>query len=753
MKKFNKIFNTIISLMLALALMMSFAACGEGDGDDDEITNGSITKELVYEDGVHEGLNPEDLDDYFIRDGECDYVIVIPKVCDNEVRIAKDEFNLLFKRATGFALKYVTDDKVETFNQNQKYISIGYTTLLEEAGITPEQYTREELKTQGYKIKTVGKSVFLYASFNWGFFNAVYKFMSINFNYKFFTANCLTIDTEVKEKKLKNFNVTDVPDIDNVTFQGSSIMSTSTAVAIKPGDVEALGATAYDDLQMRKYRYRMFPLPSYYYAMSTHMRKLESDVAIYPISQYGIQMSSNLHNEFVWADNFDMDYINAWYASDRMGVDRFPAPTVNEVQMWRSQTQSDRLCYTAHGDEDAYEAMLDHFANKVIYSMKVYNKVDFPLKNELFLTENDSYGTCMCNACQAIYSQCGNAFVSTTVLFANELMERVEIWMAEQEALGDPYNALRDDFSLIIMPYNKITAPPTYYDETSGEYVPYTVNGEKIMLHKYVGYWHVEGYADGRFDGYTDVLNVKNQVGFDEEFGWLAVSNPEYSQTQHKISWNNSGHTNCGFYFDDSLSLYSRNYWILKAICDFDTVFCASPYSGGAIETGWRFLLFYVCDQLRWDCTQDTSKLVDEYFDAMYGPASVSMRALYDAMVNHWSWIMSELLSRGSYPNRGSQIKQSTKYWPYQATSQWVNLVNKAYDDIAYLKSDNPNLHATYDYRIQTEEICVLYTIIYTYESATQRPFTDAQFKLFKSRLADCISWTGCFNGLKNLCN
>ena len=752
MKKTRKLLNIIIAIMLALSFMLTAVACGDDD-EDDTAVKGSITKELVYEDGIHKGSNPEDTETNFIADGKTDYVLVTPKNATSRYPAnAKLEFNILFEKATGFSMVTTTDDKV-TYSENAKYISLGDTTLLDQAGIGKDssgnvlhEYSYEYLTREGFKIITKGKSVFLYTVHEDGLFNAVHKFMEINFNYQYYYVNCMTIDSDVKNLKLKNFNVTEVPDVHRVGITGSNLngLDQSTPVPVRPGDTEGLGPQASTEVQFKNMRYGIQVHANYWMQMNVHMRKNASDVKPYGGTNY---YSNDIHNEFYWVDYFNADHLSAWYASDRLGKDKYDAPTASQMQKWVSTTTSDRICYTAGGDKDAYEAGIRHFANKLIYSLKAYNTVDYPNENVITFTMGDSGSTCMCNSCQSIYTQCNNAYSITTLLVCNDIMELVEPWLEEQKTNGDPYHAYREDFDLVFFAYNKLTAPPTIYDEATDTHQPCSVQGMlddepvPVKFHKNVGVYHAEGNTGGRFDGYLDVLSPRVEVGLQEIYGWEELFD-ENDKFKAFWTWYNSGNIYAAGYFSDPMTTYSKNYWTLKAIVGSDFVYAAHQHTTN-YTSGYTSLFYFLMGELRWDCTQDAEQLTNDYFNAMYGPAAESMKALLTAMQDHWAWIVSSMDAQGSNPGRGQGINQNSKWWPYQATSKWLEFVDNAYEDIEYLKAENPTLYSAYNYRIKLEEACPLYTILRTYQFASQKPYSDAKEIELKQRLLDSVSWAG----------
>ena len=144
----KKLFCIVISLIFTVTFLTS---CGSKNA-----TNISGDRETA--DGTHDLTAPEvSGDDYFIKDGRSEYVLVIPSNASNELLIAVEEFNSLIAKATNLTFGFVRDNTV-TYNENSKYISLGDTTLVEQAGIT---FDKSSLSTDGCMIKTKGKTMFL----------------------------------------------------------------------------------------------------------------------------------------------------------------------------------------------------------------------------------------------------------------------------------------------------------------------------------------------------------------------------------------------------------------------------------------------------------------------------------------------------------------------------------------------------------------------------------------------------------------
>ena len=205
----NKKLIKIISCLLAFTITFCVAGCGERE---------ETVGRTVYN-GTHDYTAPERNDDYIVKNGKTEYKLVVPSEQSKYIKMAKREFNYLFLQATGISLNTVTDDQA-TYDENAKYISLGKTSLLTAAGITVDKKT---LGTEGHKIVTEGQSVFLVGGTDEGTLYAVYTFMEINFNYDCFYNDCISIDRNVTSVKLRDYKVTDIPDIP-VRFQDGGSM-------------------------------------------------------------------------------------------------------------------------------------------------------------------------------------------------------------------------------------------------------------------------------------------------------------------------------------------------------------------------------------------------------------------------------------------------------------------------------------------------------------------------------------------------
>lgn len=92
-----------------------------------------------------------------IEDHKTEYKVVVPEGKDSVSTFAASEFTAFMALATGVTFEVIEDTGL-VYDADMKYVSIGETTLLKGAGIS---VSSEELGESGYKLKTVGNTLFV----------------------------------------------------------------------------------------------------------------------------------------------------------------------------------------------------------------------------------------------------------------------------------------------------------------------------------------------------------------------------------------------------------------------------------------------------------------------------------------------------------------------------------------------------------------------------------------------------------------
>ncbi len=289
----------ILCIILAITFLF-LTACK--DNPDTGDTTPSKPIEVV----TPEDTSPEVTGKYVVKNGTSDYKILIPDSASTTIQTASAEIAYFFSYATGIDLETKTESQ---YSSTEKYISLGNTTASQSVTVT-----KDELGSQGFKIVTVNDNIVIKSVGDHGILWGAYELMTRMFNYEYYAKDVFQIDTEVNELKLKNYAITDRPDIE------------VRAVADSQGYSNP--EVAHRMRQFQVYDEFLIPMDNYY------------------------------HNSY-------------YYVMD--GVDENGKPIVPDDFIGSCGTQ---LCLTAKGDPDKYEEMLNRALNYLTTAILKSDKSD-----------------------------------------------------------------------------------------------------------------------------------------------------------------------------------------------------------------------------------------------------------------------------------------------------------------------------------------------------------------------------------------
>ena len=396
----KRIFICFLSFVLSL---FSFTSCIQIEKNPADTS--LQVKKYAYTEGVHDFSSIERAD-YLVRNGVTEYSLLLPEVCDTFLDFAVDEFSTLFKRATGVEIKVIRENKEGIAHTAEgKYISLGETKMLESSGVAIDY---AELGTQGVRIITKDNSVYLVGGSTQGVLYAVYDFMQMVFDYEIYAEDCIVINENVKDVKMRDFNVTDVPDIEMRCKSFSA---------------------RYDEEFARRFRRP--------YSHSEYMIPL-GDISI-GATPATIHNSDDILPAFYWKDSHPR-----WFADT-----------------------GEQLCYTAHGDSDEYEKMISQIAKVIVDCLRRYPVDEFPQYNLMTLTMEDDHSSCTCDACKNAKNLYGEES-GAVIVVCNKVMEKVQTEMQKEE--NKQY--YRENLKLLFFAYNNFIYPPAIYDATTKTYEP-----------------------------------------------------------------------------------------------------------------------------------------------------------------------------------------------------------------------------------------------------------------------------------------
>ena len=374
----------------------SYVYCTELRGEVDNKYNGNSAKWTP----TH-WYEASDTEDYLVKNGETEYTVVIPSQSGEFSEHAKTELVIFFSEATGIELNVVQGGSQHT--PSGKIISLGDTYSFRTSGLSGDT---AYLGRDGARIVTKDKSVYIIGGSERGVLYGVYDFLKIYFGYEAYYKDCYTLDTGVTELKLKDFDVTDIPDI-SLRARGGVLFNVT--------DDE-------NDVMFAK-----------------RMRTLDDhNDYIFPIyKEFGNEDSaewSRLHN-------------SSYY---------IPYETYHSAHPKFFSGNGNQLCYTAHGDPAELEEMIKICAEKAEQSLRYYTPAAHPSMNVIHLGVEDERTNCSCSSCAAVAAAHNGSNAAAIMIFLNAMGEKVVSWMNEEA--NAQYK--RNDLTFSFFVYQNTLTPP-----------------------------------------------------------------------------------------------------------------------------------------------------------------------------------------------------------------------------------------------------------------------------------------------------
>lgn len=653
---------TALSLGLLTLATVGLTSCNQlFQQQEQEVITPTVNPEHVY-DGTHI-YTATNTNQYLVKNGKTEYTLVIPQDYSSSLRIARTEFVDLFEDATGIALNVVTDDTVANASQG-KYISLGETTLLQDSGIAIDH---ETLTADGHRIVTKEDDIYLCGGADEGTVFAVYTFMRLTFNFETYYYDCMEIE-HTTEKKLKNYDVTDIPDF---KYRAHS------------SDVSMYESGDYDE--------NMFAWRLNYYG-----KEGTRGYYFMPVHEYIDDFSKGKKSASTNA--------RRWFP-EHMYKD-VPHDSPDYHPGWFSDNGGEQLCFSAHGDPKEYELMVETAYKKVEAHLKYYTPDEYPRYKIMTLTHMDNTDYCTCDACREISEYYGGSQAAVQVLFMNDLAEKVDK-LLEDNKDKDWY---REDFQLLFFAYNHNYEAPARYDAVKKEYVPieapteedeyeYVPANKSVVLHNRVIAWFCRN-ANGQ-----DVFDENRNTSLKTTLaGWASVAEHIYYWSYGTSFRNYMMPLDHYQYATPEMFAYfcnqSDEFWFTQLQDNNKTG-----------NTAWNNLKIYLEAKLAWDTSLNPEELVENWMHAMYKDAAPTMLRLFQTVRAYQQHVLIGKYSLESNGD-GSPEMALPEYWPIGMLEGWIDKLDTAKAEIARFAVVDPELYETVCQHIEIEAISSLYLLL-----------------------------------------
>ena len=469
----------------------------------------------------------------------------------------------------------------------------------------------------GYRMVTDGEDLFIKGGDSYGTLWGVYDLLDYMFNYEFYKKDVYEIDHNVTELNFFTIDETVAPNI---------------------------------------------PIRAGYSALSEYNSSITS--LRYRLQSERTITAGEFHNSFIVLDPAKYNNVE---------------DSENYHPMWYTASV-DQLCYTARGDENEYEEMIDTASEYFVGLLEAQ-----PSKTHVFFQMQDTRTWCECTACKEAETKY-QARSAAMLIACHDIHEKI---MAKLSEKGD-------DRYIKVVPflYHSTESLPVVLDSETGEY---KLSDPSLDFSGVAPMWanlstkkHASAYQDEDNKAALIMLDKLN-VAFDDFWVW------DY-----------------GINFADYLlpfnvfSIMSEDFSLLE---DYNVGFHMYQCDHSAFNsTGFGALKLYLISELAWNANQDIEELTDKFFNAVYGDGAKAMKKIYDeyrALAAYNSVDHGETLawSQTVY----SETMLSKTYFPKGLVKAWLQDLDSALQSIEYLKTTNPLQYEIYEKNISADGIFARY--------------------------------------------
>lgn len=387
-----------------------------------------------------------------------------------------------------------------------------------------------------------------------------------------------------------------------------------------------------------------------------------------------------------------------------------------EHSKWYDATKT-QICYTARGDEDERNALIQAVADKVIDGCK---KSD-ALKWVYTFGQMDKKVWCTCGPCTQSKVKYGSN-CAVQIKFINEVAKKVEEWMETEE--GKPYAR---DFTIRYLVYHETVEAPVKYDDATGKYVPID---ESVIPAKHT----MPQLAPLDMDHLCDVESQCNKGWMKRFEMWHGLL--EQSETEIAAFTYYQNYTSSLLYFDS----YTNMQNMYKVYAGFNVGWFYEEGSASAIGgTKWDALKGYLVTKLAWNVNLDIETLTEKFFQHYFGDAGDEMYDIFLATRAAWGKTRADICDpRSKYAN----LLEHPECYPEDLAVNSLAKIEKGLSNIAYLKKIDSAKYETFYKNIVCERISYEYMLIHFYGEKYAPDYIDA-LKLQTKRDVELNEVTG----------
>lgn len=342
-----------------------------------------------------------------------------------------------------------------------------------------------------------------------------------------------------------------------------------------------------------------------------------------------------------------------------------------------------QLCYTAHGDPDALEAMINELMKKM------YEEVDsHPDVANITLTIEDNFLMCHCDECMAELEKYGTQ-AAAVIKFCNKVGEKLDVYLTEQ---AEKNNTEKRNVNVIFFAYNETTEPPV--KKEGDKYVPID---DSVVCRDNVGVYIAPIKASYNKSFYE----AENVTTAEQIEGWGVLSNKLYMWLYE---------TNYSHYLYP-LNSYDAMLETYRFCKENNAVYMFSEgqYNQGNV-TAFGKLKEYFNSKAMWNVNVSYAQLVDDFFANYFREAAGPMRTYFEELQLQLEYL--ELAYPADVNGNIYNNMAQARFWPKKMLDGWMKYIDQAYEAIEVHRAENPDLYETLEKHILLESIFPRFALI-----------------------------------------
>lgn len=356
------------------------------------------------------------------------------------------------------------------------------------------------------------------------------------------------------------------------------------------------------------------------------------------------------------------------------------------------------------------EEMTSAFVNVLVEWFHEYPDCDMALSGM-----SDSAIYCECENCEA-WRQENNTTVSGQLIdFANRLCRQTNAILQQTE----PDRVI----SIKTFGYSYGTFPPVHAEK--GKWVP---DSPLVLADP-----NVFVYFAPIFMNWSEAItSPENQTFKDYLDGWSVICHDNNIDVyQYNTNYNNilCMHKN----FDTEART-------LRAFSDAGATRMDMVHHGTRGQAGMIELRNYVHAKLMWNLNLNYNDLAYEFIEHYYGPAADDIAEMYQKQTSYYEYLHSRT-DTPETPRLSGGLRvgiMDAKYWSFSYVDNIKNVMEHAYESIAYLEEKDKAAHSKYYWRIGSAYMENLLMQMQLYQTNYGKEYTYYVIDLMSSIASHC---------------